>query len=91
MSVLRVALATKNPGKVREIAQILAEAPIDLVAPDPAWIAPPEDDATYRGNALIKARSLASLASLPLLADESVCELLALRVEGVPDDRRSSY
>jgi XTP/dITP diphosphohydrolase len=85
----RVALATKNPGKVREIAQILAEAPIELVAPDPAWIPPPEDDPTYRGNALIKAHSLVALSSLPVLADDSGIEVDAL--DGAPGPRSARY
>jgi len=89
VSNTRVALATKNPGKVREIAQIIAEAPIELVAPEPAWIPPPEDDPTYRGNALTKARSLASLSSLPVLADDSGIEVDAL--DGAPGPRSARY
>ncbi|HLW16407.1 MAG TPA: RdgB/HAM1 family non-canonical purine NTP pyrophosphatase [Actinomycetota bacterium] len=89
MSRARVALATKNPGKVREIAQIVVDAPIELVAPDPAWIPPPEDDPTYRGNALIKARSLVSLSSVPVLADDSGIEVDAL--DGAPGPRSARY
>jgi len=89
VSDTRVALATKNPGKVREIVQIIAEAPIELVAPEPAWIPPPEDDPTYRGNALTKARSLASLSSLPVLADDSGIEVDAL--DGAPGPRSARY
>lgn len=89
MSRTRVALATKNPGKVREIAQIVVDAPIELVAPDPAWIPPPEDDPTYRGNALIKARSLVSLSSVPVLADDSGIEVDAL--DGAPGPRSARY
>ncbi len=87
--MLRVALATKNPGKVREIAQILAGAPIELVAPDPMWIPPGEDDPTYRGNALIKARSLVSQSSSPVLADDSGIEVDAL--DGAPGPRSARY
>jgi len=89
VSRTRVALATKNPGKVREIAQIVVDAPIELVAPDPAWIPPPEDDPTYRGNALIKARSLVSLSSVPVLADDSGIEVDAL--DGAPGPRSARY
>ena len=86
---MRVALATMNPGKVREIAQILVEAPIELTGPDPAWIPPPEDDPTYRENALMKARSLASLSSLPVIADDSGIEVDAL--DGAPGPRSARY
>jgi XTP/dITP diphosphohydrolase len=86
---MRVALATKNPGKVREIASILADAPIELAGPDPAWVSPPEDDPTYRGNALIKARSLAAVSDLPVLADDSGIEVDAL--DGAPGPRSARY
>ena len=89
MSVLRVALATKNPGKVREIASVLGDAPIELVGPDPVWVPPPEDDPSYRGNALIKARSLVSLFGGPVLADDSGIEVDAL--DGAPGPRSARY
>ena len=89
MSVLRVAVATKNPGKVREIASVLGDAPVELVGPDPAWIPPTEDDPTYRGNALIKARSLVSLFGGPVLADDSGIEVDAL--DGAPGPRSARY
>src|SRR5205085_1855157 len=89
VSLLRVALATKNPGKVREIASILAEAPIELTGPDAVWVPPPEDEPTYRGNALTKARSLLSLSSGPCLADDSGIEVDAL--DGGPGPRSARY
>ena len=89
MSVLRVALATKNLGKVREIASILADAPIELAGPDPAWVPPPETDPTYRGNALIKARSLAGVSGGPVLSDDSGIEVDAL--DGEPGPRSARY
>jgi XTP/dITP diphosphohydrolase len=89
VSVVGVALATKNPGKVREIASILADAPIELTGPDPAWVPPPEDDPTYRGNALIKARSLATLSATAVLADDSGIEVDAL--DGGPGPRSARY
>ena len=89
MSLLRVALATKNPGKVREIASILVGASIELAGPDASWVPPPEDDPTYRGNALIKARSLFAIASMPVLADDSGIEVDAL--DGAPGPRSARY
>jgi XTP/dITP diphosphohydrolase len=89
VSRVRVALATKNAGKVREIASILVDAPIELAGPDPSWVPPPEDADTYRGNALIKARSLAASAGGPCLADDSGIEVDAL--DGAPGPRSARY
>jgi XTP/dITP diphosphohydrolase len=89
VSVVRVALATKNPGKVREIASILADASIELAGPDPTWTPPPENDPTYRGNALIKAHSLVGISGTPVLADDSGIEVDAL--DGAPGPRSARY
>jgi XTP/dITP diphosphohydrolase len=89
VSTVLVALATKNPGKVREIASILADAPIELAGPDPAWVPPPEDAVTYRDNALTKARSLLSFSGLASLADDSGIEVDAL--DGAPGPRSARY
>jgi len=75
---VRVALATKNPGKVREIAAIVSEAGVDLQGPSPSWAPPPETEPSYRGNALLKAHSLAVASGLPALADDSGIEVFAL-------------
>jgi XTP/dITP diphosphohydrolase len=89
VSMLRVALATKNPGKVREIATILERAPIALEGPSSSWEPPPEDDPTYRENALTKARSLVQLMDVPCLADDSGIEVDAL--DGGPGPRSARY
>jgi XTP/dITP diphosphohydrolase len=89
VSDARVALATKNPGKVREIATILGGVPIELVGPDPSWVPPPEDAETYRENALIKARALAAVTGGPVLADDSGIEVDAL--DGKPGPRSARY
>src|SRR5207302_1968953 len=52
-------------------------------------VPPMEDDPTYRGNALIKARSLLSLSSGPCLADDSGIEVDAL--DGGPGPRSARY
>lgn len=87
--MIRIALATKNPGKVREIATILGSAPIDLVPPDPSWVPPPEDADTYRENALTKARSLVAFMGMPALADDSGIEVDALG--GGPGPRSARF
>ncbi len=93
MSVPLVALASRNPGKLREIRSILdaAEVSVRIVLADefPGWEVPPEDAADYAGNALEKARSLASFAGLPALADDSGIEVDAL--DGAPGPRSARF
>lgn len=72
---MKVALATKNPGKVREIASIIAPSGVELIGPDPAWIPPEETEPDYAGNALLKVRSLVALMDIPCLADDSGIEV----------------
>jgi XTP/dITP diphosphohydrolase len=84
---VKVALATKNPGKVREIRAILAG--VDVVAPSPEWVPPEETGATYLENALLKARSLVSSSGMPAMADDSGIEVDALG--GAPGPLSARY
>jgi XTP/dITP diphosphohydrolase len=86
-----VALASRNPGKLREIRSILSAAAIavDVVRADPGWDPPPEDRPDYEGNALIKARSLAAFAGMPAIADDSGIEVDAL--DGAPGVRSARF
>lgn len=95
----RVVVATRNRGKLREILRLLADAgvsfdlvTIDELAPDAEL---PEDEATFEGNALSKARAAATVTGLPALADDSGLEVDALdgapgvwsaRYAGLPSD-----
>jgi len=72
----RVVLATRNPHKVREVGEILAEA----VGLPPGWLIGAnevggpdveETGATFAENALLKARALSHLTGLPAIADDS--------------------
>jgi XTP/dITP diphosphohydrolase len=75
-----VVIATRNRGKVREIAALLAHAPIELRALDAFPGAPTveETGATYYDNAALKAHALARFTQLPALADDSGLEVDAL-------------
>jgi XTP/dITP diphosphohydrolase len=55
---LRLVLATRNPGKVRELAALLAGLPVALVPCPPEAPEVIEDAATLEGNAEKKARAL---------------------------------
>ena len=89
MTEARVALATRNPGKVIEIRSILADLPIEIVLPDDDWVAPPEHGETYRENAVEKASSLARHLGMPALADDSGIEVDAL--DGAPGPRSARF
>jgi XTP/dITP diphosphohydrolase len=65
-------IATHNPGKLREISELIA--PLGLVTRGAAELGLPEPEetgATFAENALLKARSAATLSGLPALADDS--------------------
>jgi len=65
-------LATRNQGKLRELARILGSH-IRLVGLDAFPGAPdvPETGATFEANALLKARAVAAYTNLPSVADDS--------------------
>lgn len=70
-----VFLASRNPQKLAEMERILAEhlpgvrvLGLDDVAP---YEEPVEDEATFAGNALLKARAGVAATGLPSLADDS--------------------
>lgn len=70
----RVVLATHNPHKVEEFAQIVAATRPDLEVLGYDGPEPVEDGVTFAANALLKARAAASHTGLPALADDSgVC------------------
>ena len=65
-------LASNNPGKLREIGEILAPLGIEVV-PQSALAVPEAEEPhrTFIENALAKARHAARLTGLPALADDS--------------------
>jgi XTP/dITP diphosphohydrolase len=76
----RIVLATRNPGKAREIAAIYAHlrAAWLTLADFPEVGAAPEAGATYAENAAAKAQTASSATGLPALADDSGIEVDAL-------------
>ena len=76
----RILLATTNPGKIREIRGILADAPVDLVtlADLPAIPEPDENGTTFADNARLKALYYEAAAGMPSVADDSGLEIDAL-------------
>jgi XTP/dITP diphosphohydrolase len=73
-------VATTNPGKLSEIAGILADAPVRLITlrecePVPE---PEETGATFAENARLKARYYSQATGLLTVADDSGLEIAAL-------------
>ena len=68
----RVVIASNNPGKIRELAELLKPLGIEAV-PQSVFAIPeaPEPHDTFLENALAKARHAANMTGLPALADDS--------------------
>ena len=78
----KLVVATHNPGKARELAEIL-ENRFQLVTAGELGLAEPEEtETTFVGNALLKARAASDASGLPALADDSGLSIAAL--EGAP-------
>jgi XTP/dITP diphosphohydrolase len=68
----RIVLASGNPGKIREIAALLAPLAIEVVPQAELGIAEADEPhATFLENALAKARHASRASGLPALADDS--------------------
>ena len=79
----KIVLASNNPGKVREINQLLANLDIEVVAQSDFNVPEIEETGlTFVENAILKARNAAHHTGLPALADDSGIEVDAL--EGAP-------
>lgn len=75
----RLVIASHNPGKLREIADLLAPQGIDCVSAAALGLAEPEETAAdFVGNARLKALAAARVAGLPALADDSGFSVAAL-------------
>ncbi len=81
MASFTLVTATKNPGKVREMAALLADMDVRLLslADFPELPDIPEEGATFAKNARYKAREVARLTGLAALADDSGLEVAALQ------------
>ena len=68
----KVVLATGNPGKVRELASLLADFGLDIVAQTELGVDSAEETGlTFIENAILKARHDAQITGLPAIADDS--------------------
>jgi XTP/dITP diphosphohydrolase len=75
----RLVIASHNPGKVREIADLLRPFSVAIVSAAELGLAEPEETETsFIGNARLKALAAAEASKLPALADDSGLEVMAL-------------
>ena len=77
---MRLLVATTNPGKIREIREVLAGLPVELATLDdiPPIEAPEETGATFAETAALKARVYAAASGLPTVAVDSGLAIDAL-------------
>ena len=70
---MRFVLATHNPGKLREMGEILKDFGIEVVSPRDLGITVDveETGTTFAENALLKAKAICKEANLPAIADDS--------------------
>lgn len=76
----KLLIATNNQGKVRELQEILADLPVELITPSQIRLDLDvvEDGSTYAENASKKALAFARASGLTSLADDSGLEVDAL-------------
>ncbi|MBI2265890.1 MAG: RdgB/HAM1 family non-canonical purine NTP pyrophosphatase [Armatimonadetes bacterium] len=77
---MKLLLATRNPGKTREIRAILGDLPFDWLTLEdfPDYEEPEETGETFEENAVAKALAAAKSLGLPTLGDDSGLEIDAL-------------
>jgi XTP/dITP diphosphohydrolase len=83
--VIRLVVATRNRGKLRDVRHLLSRHGLDLkvevvavsdLEPPPAEVE--ETGATFAENAILKARQVSAASGLPALGDDSGLEVDAL-------------
>lgn len=87
----KILLATRNKGKIAELKTMLAELDLEVLSLEEVPEAPEvaEDGATFKDNALKKARAVADATGLMTLADDSGLEVDTLN--GAPGVYSARY
>ena len=70
---MKFVLATHNPGKLKEMGDILARFGVEVVSPRDLGITVDveETGTTFAENAMLKAKAICAAAKLPAIADDS--------------------
>jgi XTP/dITP diphosphohydrolase len=80
---MRLVVASHNPGKVTEIADLIGPFGLDAVSAAELGLPEPEEtEVTFAGNARLKAVAAATASGQPALSDDSGLEVGAL--DGAP-------
>jgi XTP/dITP diphosphohydrolase len=88
----RLAIASRNVHKLRELGRICADWPVrwlTVEGHDGPWPEVEETGETYLENALLKARAVAAASGVPAIADDSGIEVDALG--GKPGPRSARF
>lgn len=88
----RIAIATTNPHKLRELARICRDWPVEWLTVENLsgpWPDVEEPHDTYLANALEKARAVSRALGAPAMADDSGIEVDGL--DGAPGPRSARY
>ena len=68
----KLVIATHNPGKLKEIAELLAVYDVEAVSAGDLGLPEPEETGvTFAANAVLQAEAAAQASGLPALADDS--------------------
>ena len=79
----QLVIATHNKGKLREIQALFDGFDFSIISAGSLNLTEPEEtESSFQGNALLKARTAATAAKLPALADDSGLVVVAL--DGAP-------
>lgn len=93
---MKLLVATRSPGKQREVRRLLEGSGLDVVFPDDAGVfASPEEDVlelhdSFQANARAKAEYFARQTGLPTVAEDAGLEVLSLGGEPGVRSRRWS-
>ena len=78
--MLKILMATGNQGKLREMKELLADLPVEILSLKdfPEIPEPIEDGETFEANSLLKARYYRKMTGCAAMADDSGLEVEAL-------------
>ncbi len=86
----KTVLASNNPGKLRELKQMLRDLPVDIVSQEDLGVFEAEETGlSFVENAILKARNAAKHTGLPAISDDSGLAVDAL--EGAPGIYSARY
>ena len=77
---MKIAIATKNVGKLKEFKELAMETPFEFIQiPESIKELPPETGNSFYENALIKAEFISKSLGIPAIGDDSGLEVDALK------------